>query len=181
MLFRERRQILIAVVAAAMIGGFVLFCYLPLRSKMKRLEQARAANTVVVTMALAESERLPGLEEQLEQLKESVGDYEAKIPGHRDLGVFLQEIANLMNKHQLKEQLVEPGKEAAAEALICIPVSMQCKGKLEQIFKFFDSLQELDRLLRVERIKLVNDKDLSGQVSMRTEAVIYYRAQAGQG
>ncbi|MHC4666494.1 MAG: type 4a pilus biogenesis protein PilO, partial [Planctomycetota bacterium] len=154
---------------------------LPLRGKIKVLEQARAANTVVVTKALAESERLPQLKQQLQQLKESVGDYESKIPGRRDLGVFLQEIANLMNKHQLKEQLVQPGKEAAAEGLNCIPVSMQCKGSLEQIFKFFDSLQQLDRLLRVEQIKLVNDKELSGQVSMRTEAVIYYRAQAGQG
>ncbi|MHC4500539.1 MAG: hypothetical protein ACYS9T_04795, partial [Planctomycetota bacterium] len=65
MLFQERRQILIAVVAAAMIGGFALFCYLPLRGKIKVLEQARAANTVVVTKALAESERLPQLKQQL--------------------------------------------------------------------------------------------------------------------
>jgi Tfp pilus assembly protein PilO len=181
MVFRERRQILIAVVAGVIVGGFVLLCYLPFCKKMKALEQDEAAHRVVLTRALAQSERLPVMRQQLEELKNSVGDYESKVPGHRDLGMFLQEIASLMNRHELKGQLVQPGKEVAAETLSCIPVSMQCKGRLEQIFKFFDSLEALDRLVRVERIKLTNDKDFRGEVSMRTEAVIYYRPEAGQG
>jgi len=58
---------------------------------------------------------------------------------------------------------------------------MQCKGGVEQIFEFFKSLQNLDRLVRIEQIKLVNDQDFTGQASMQTKAVVYYRAEAEQG
>jgi Tfp pilus assembly protein PilO len=58
---------------------------------------------------------------------------------------------------------------------------MQGKGRLKQIFEFFGRLQSLDRLVRIEQVKLVNDRDFSGEVSMQTKAVIYYRTEAGQG
>jgi hypothetical protein len=40
-------------------------------------------------------------------------------------------------------------------------------------------LQTLDRLIRIEQIKLSNDGKYKGQVSMETKAVIYYRAKVG--
>ncbi|MHC4659408.1 MAG: type IV pilus inner membrane component PilO [Planctomycetota bacterium] len=181
MLFRERRQIVICAVAGAMVGGFVLFRYLPLRKRIKTVEQTKAAQRDAVTKALAEQGQLPILKEQLRKLKTTVGDYEARVPGHGDLGPFLHRIANLMNEHNLREQRVQPGKEVEAEGLNCIPVSMQCKGGLKQIFEFFYSLQALERLVRIERVKLENDKDFSGELSMRTDTVVYYRPRAGQG
>jgi Tfp pilus assembly protein PilO len=85
-----------------------------------------------------------------------------------------------MNEHDLKEQVITPGAEVEAERFRCIPVSMQCKGKLSQIFKFYHQLQALDRLVRIEQVRLSNDSGYDGQVSMETKAVIYYRAKVGQ-
>jgi hypothetical protein len=42
-------------------------------------------------------------------------------------------------------------------------------------------LQRLDRLVRIESVKLVNSDDLSGQVSMQTRTVVYYRPNVDQG
>jgi len=85
-----------------------------------------------------------------------------------------------MNENNLREQLIQPGEEVKAEGLNCIPVSMKCKGSLKQIFKFFRSLQRLDRLIRIEEVKLVNDNGFSGEVSMQTKVIIFYRAKAEQ-
>jgi hypothetical protein len=152
MVFRERKQIAICVTAAVMIAGFVLFRYLPLQRRIKAIKGKRAA---VI--------------------------YERQVPRERALGVFLQEIAGLMNEHNLREQLVQPGKEIEAGELNCIPVDMQCKGRLEQIFEFYKSLQKLNRLARIEQVKLVNDRDFAGEVSMQTKAIIYYRSVTEQG
>jgi len=181
MMFRDRQQIVICVVAGAMLGAFVLFSYLPLRKKTKDVEQAKAAQRLAFAKASAERAQLPVLREQLLKLEKVVGNYETNIPGHRDLGEFLQTIANLMNKHDLKDQVVQPGKEIEAERLNCIPVSVQCKGSLKQIFDFFGSLQLLDRLVRIEQVKLTNDGDFSGELSAQTEAIIYYRSEHEQG
>jgi Tfp pilus assembly protein PilO len=181
MLFRERQQIVICAAAAVMVGGFVLLRYLPLQKKIKAVEQARAVQTVAIAKASHQSEQLPALKERLLKLQTTVCSYGANIPAQRALGVFLHKIANLMNEHNLTKQMVQPGKEIKAGQLCCIPVNIQCKGGLKQIFEFFRRLQKLDRLVRIEQVKLVNDTDFSGRVSMQTKAVIYYRQEAKQG
>jgi Tfp pilus assembly protein PilO len=181
MLFRERQQIAICVAAAVMVGVFVLLRYLPLQKKMKVVKEAQAVQRLAIAKASAESEQLPALKEQLLKLQTAVENYEANIPEKRGLGVFLHRIANLMNEHSLQGQLIQPGKEIKAEKLNCIPVSMQCEGKLKQIFEFLGRLQNLDRLVRIEQVKLVNDRDFGGEVSMQTKTAIYYRTGASQG
>jgi len=181
MVFRERQQIAICAAAAVMIVGFVLFRYLPLQRRIKAIKGKRAAQMLAITKASSESRRLPALKEELIEMQQAVAIYERRVPGERALGVFLQEIAGLMNEHNLREQLVQPGKQIEADKLNCIPVNMQCKGKLGQIFGFYKSLQKLDRLARIEQVKLVNDKNFTGEVSMQTKAIIYYRAEAEQG
>ncbi len=181
MLFRERQQIAICAVAVAMVSGFVLLRYLPLQKRIKAIGQKRAAQTLAVAEAWRQSGQLPALKEQLLKLQRAVGNHEANIPAQMELGVFLHRIANLMNEHHLKGQVIAPGKEIEVDELNCIPVNMQCKGRLKQIFEFYRRMQELDRLVRIEQVKLVNDNDFSGEVSMQTKVFIYYRPEARQG
>ena len=79
-----------------------------------------------------------------------------------------------MNEHDLKEQLIKPGGEIKTDILNCIPVTIKCKGSLEHMFSFYKRLQNLDRLVRIEKVELVNDRDLDGQVSMKTKMVVFY-------
>jgi Tfp pilus assembly protein PilO len=119
------------------------------------------------------------MKEQLLELRAKLGNYEANIPEQNTFGGFLGGIANLMNENNLQEQEITPGEEIKADKFNCIPVSMRCKGKLVQIFKLYRQLQTLDRLIRIEQVKLSNDAGYNGQVSMETKAVIYYRAKVG--
>jgi Tfp pilus assembly protein PilO len=181
MWFKERQQVVICVLAGAMVGGFLLLRYLPLRNYAKAVKERETTQTFAIAKAAAESQQLPVLEEQLLKLRATVANSGTNIPLQRDIGVFLRKIADLMNEHNLKEQVIAPGKEIEADELKCIPVDMQCKGRLAQIFEFYKQLQGLDRLVRIETVVLVNDSDFGGEVDMQTKLVIYYRPQAGQG
>jgi len=181
MLFIERKQIVICVVAGTMIVAFVLFSYLPLRQKIKTVELTKTAQTLAISKASRERVKLPAIKEQLLKLKRTVASYKVSIPDKRGLGLFLQQIADLMSKHNLREQVIAPGKEIAVKELSCIPVDMQCKGTLAKVFEFHKQMQKLDRLIRIEQVKLANDNDFSGEVSMQTKVVIYYRPQSEQG
>ena len=79
----------------------------------------------------------------------------------------------------LKEVEVEAAEEVKADEFNCIPVRIRCKGELAQIFKLYRQFQTLDRLIRIEQVRLSNDNDFNGQVSMETKAIIYYRAKVG--
>lgn len=181
MLFGKRQQIVILILAGMLVADFALFAYLPLRRRMIAVKQKRALQTVGIAKASAQNAQLPSLKEQLAKLNRAVGDYERQVPTQRDIGVFLHRIADLMAEHNLREQLIQPGKEIEAEDLSCIPINMRCKGRLTEIFEFFNSLQSLDRLVRVEQVKLVNDRYFRGEASMETSAVVYYRYKAQQG
>lgn len=180
MLFRKRQQIIICVAAGTIVIGFVLFRYLPLQKRIEAVEQSRVARRLVISKSSAESAQLPAFREHLLKLERMVGNYETNVPGRRDLGMFLHRIADLMSKYNLTDQLVQPGKEIETKGVHCIPISMQCRGRLKQIFEFFGSLQVLDRSLRIEQVKLENDGDFSGEVNMRAETVIYYRQDGEQ-
>jgi Tfp pilus assembly protein PilO len=177
MLFRKRQQVIICIVAGLFVADFVLFGYLPLKNRLKAISQARTAQSSVIAKAAAQRERLPAMRQQLQRLQGVVADFEANVPAQKSIGEFLQQIANLMTQHNLSEQVVAPHKEIKGDRLNCIPVDVQCKGKLEQIFKFYEHLQDLDRLVRIEQLSLINDTNLSGQVGMQTKAVIYYGRQ----
>ncbi|MHC4322844.1 MAG: type 4a pilus biogenesis protein PilO [Planctomycetota bacterium] len=146
---------------------------------MKVIRQTKAAQSRAISKGAADSKQLPLMKEQLLELKAKLKNYEANIPEQNTFGGFLGRIADLMNENNLQEQQITPGEEVKAEQFNCIPVSMHCKGKLAQIFKLYRQLQTLDRLIRIEEVKLSNDNGYNGQVSMETKAFIYYRAKVG--
>ena len=176
MLIRETKQVAICIFAMMLIGGFVVFRYIPLRKQIKAVETERIANRVETDMTLTQSEQLPLLKDRLEKLQNAVGDYDAQVPRKLNLGAFQRQISDLMKKHGLTGQLIEPGEEVIAKEVNCKPVNIRCTGRLEQVYNFFDSLESLDRLVRIEQVELTNDNEYSGQVSMKAKTVIYYRS-----
>ena len=181
MLFRGRQQIAICAIAAAIVCVFMVFWYLPLRRKTKEIKQAKAERALTIAKGTADAKQIPLLQKQLQELQARIGDFEASIPERRAHGGFLQRITDLMKDHDLKHEVIEPGDEIRADKFTCIPVSMECKGELAQISEFYRRLQSLDRLVRIEKVTLNNDESYGGQVTMKTEAVVYYRARVGQG
>jgi Tfp pilus assembly protein PilO len=175
-MFRERQQIIIFIVAAVSITSIVLFSFLPLRKEMKALERDRILQGSVISRASYQRQQLPQLEQRLLELQKTVENYDNRIPAQRDLGEFLQSIADLMSQQSLSHQFVEHGAEVKVGDLNCIPVSMRCKGNLKQLFEFYRQLRNIDRLVRLSQVELVNDADFKGQVSMQTKAIIYYRS-----
>jgi Tfp pilus assembly protein PilO len=179
MFFRERQQITICVVAGVIVCVFMLFGYLPLCKRIEAVNQAKAAQTLAIAQGAADSKRLPLLEEQLLKLQNKLGNYKANIPEQNTFGGFLGSVTDLMNENNLKEQEITPSEKVKADQFNCIPVGIRCKGELTQIFKLYRQLQTLDRLIRIEQVKLSNDGGYKGQVSMETKAIIYYRAKVG--
>lgn len=178
MIFRGRQQVIIFITAGTMLACFILFRYVPLRGKIEANRLRYSQIQLAISKATLQNGQLPGLKEKLAEMTKTVANYERQIPDKRALGDFLQVITSLMNENNLTEQLIQPGNEIVAKALRCIPVKMQCKGKLEQIYEFYKSLQKLDRLIRIEKVRLYNDSNFSGEVSMQTNAVIYCKPRS---
>lgn len=179
MMFEKRQQTAICIIAAMLIADFIMFGYLPSYKIIKELRQQRMEQKSVISQGRAQDRQLSPLTDKLSEVEKRVSKYGANLPEERQLGEFLHNVADLMDRQNLKEQRIEPGEEVKTEKLNCIPVKMSCRGTLKEIFQFYRQLQLLDRIVRIQQVRLLNDKDFNGQVNMQTDVVIYYACAAG--
>ncbi len=179
MVIQDRQQVVIALVALVLGAVFILGQYLPVRSRADAVEQTRRRQSLTIAQGAADGHQLPVLRRQLNSLQAVVDEYESGITADRDLGSFLSRIADIMSRHNLAGPVVAPAEEVRADALTCIPINMQCAGRFRDVSRFFSDLTTLDRFIRIEQVKLANDETLSGIVTMKTRAVVFYRSQSG--
>ena len=172
----HRQQIWVCVVGVLFLADFVFYGYLPSHRRLQSLTQARIQEERLIQTAQSQEQALPELEQSLEATEKTVVNYQDNVPTERALGTFLGQIAGIMTKHALTHQEVAPGKEIEADGLNCIPVRMECKGSLVGVFGFFNDLQSLDRLVRIENVMLKDDGNFAGRITMQTDAVIFYRS-----
>ncbi len=177
----EKKQLWITVAGIVLVCGFVFGRYMPLRKQYNQIQREKMAKLGELNLLSGQSHQISPLRQQIADLSEKVGDFDAKIPVERKLGEFLEALTVLMEDHQLTEQQIEPGDVVQLETLRCIPIQMACEGTLQQLFGFYQSLQKLDRLMRIEQVNLTEAGDFSGRVQMKTQAVIYYRGDKDNG
>jgi len=169
----RKQQMWVYIIAALFVCDFVACGYLPSRQRLSSLERVWTQQRKTIAMAAAQSAELPGLERRLRDMKKAVEGFDLRVPADRALGTFLQQIAGIMTDCRLAEQVVLPGKELKSNDLNCVPIHVACKGTLSDMFRFFTKLQSLDRLVRVEKVAMENDSDLTGQISVQVEAIIF--------
>ena len=172
----EKQQVIILALALIIFAGFGMFRYYPLAKRRSAAQKSNMEHLVKIAETKAYGQQLPIIRQKIDELRIVAGDFDKKIPKDRNFADLWDQIAKVMNRHNLKEQLVQPGNEIKGDELNCIPISIQCTGSLSQIFEFFKSLQKFDRLIRVESVTLTNDSDFTGRIKMNADANVYYQA-----
>ncbi|MBW8016372.1 MAG: type 4a pilus biogenesis protein PilO [Planctomycetes bacterium] len=176
----DKQQIIIIVVAVISLGGFGVLRYRPLAAKTRSIKAARAQFLTGDEKVKTQARQLPILNAKMEQKKKQIGDYDRKIPFGRRFASLYDEITAVMKKHNLSEQLIQPGRETVGEEISSIPITINCSGGLKDIFEFFRSIESFDRLIRIEDIEMVSELD-QDIVAVKAGAIVYYRRQSSTG
>ena len=171
----RRQQVWVYVIALLFLADFVFYGYLPSRRRLQALHASRRLQATMIEAGATQSKELPGLKSRLSSVQKLVEHYDAYIPRDASLGVFLQEIARIMTEHRLMDQVVVPGQEVESSGVDCVPVHINCKGSLKDLFGFFRDFQAMERLVRIQSVSLKNDSEYTGQVGLETDAVVFYQ------
>ncbi len=171
----ERQQLVILALAAVVISSFVGFRYYPLARRAKAAEHTATEQLTMISQTNNNIRKLPELRRQIDELCRATDGYDKEIPQERRFADLWRQIAEVMNKHNLQNQIVQPGAEIKGEKVNCIPISIKCEGSFKQIFALLQSLQGLQRLIRIESLNLANDNDFTGSIKMQADAKVYYQ------
>jgi len=163
----RREQTWVCVVAALFLCDFIVCGYLPSQQRLSSVRQAQAQQQQTINMAAAQG---------VELARRLVERFDASVPPDRALGDFLKRVADVMVTCNLTDPEVLPGKEFSAGDLGCIPVHLTWHGTLSQVFGFFNRLQTLDRLVRIETMMLQNDAEFTGQLKLEADVVIFHQS-----
>ena len=176
----RKQQVWVCIIAGLFLCDFILCGYLPSQQRLTSLLQAREHQRNAIHMAAAQGAELPGLKTRLRDTEAIVDRFEACVPADSALGAFLQRITAVMAAHELTDPVVLPGKEQEAEDLGCIPIHMTCQGTVTSLFDFFNTLETLDRMVRIDKVTLENDSDFTGKLTMQAEAYIFYQLKSSR-
>lgn len=171
----DRQQLIIVLLGVLVGGGFAIFRYIPIVRQKYTIQKEMEQQDQVIDEICSLSVLIPELKQQKNQLEKQLLPFEQKVPRGRNLAELWRHIAEVMNECGLTDQLVQPGAELKSDQLCSIPLTIECKGSMEQIFSLFKSLENVDRLVRVEEVNLENEKDFSSTVKMKARASVYYQ------
>ncbi len=172
----EKQQIVIIGVVVAIVGGFLVLECFPLQKKIRTLRAARLEQSMFSTKTAMNLQQMPILQKHLEDIEQTVDKITLKVPESPDLGPLLRQLASVMNKYKLRKQLIQPGTEQWVNQLCRIPLDVQCNGGLREIYKFFKAIEKLDRIIRIESVRLTSNTTLRGNIALSIQASVYYES-----
>lgn len=154
--------------------------YYPVYLQRKALKQILQKHSAKLDEIQAYSERLPILHQQVRELEPRAAEFARRFPEQREFSRLWRQIAEMMNRHHLSDQLVRPGTVFCNDSICYIPLEIQCRGTFEELFQFFRSLEQYDRLIRFEEVHLSNDETFTGQLTLKAQACVFYQSEEPQ-
>lgn len=173
----EHQQRLIAAVGILLIAGFSGYRFAALWQQRKALDDSVEQSQQTLADIHRQSARLPGLEKELAQKRQQAEAFDRRIPVGRSFAELWRQIADLMNAHRLIDQTVQPGSPIEDARLGAIPLTLSCRGSMQDIYAFFRAMEQQDRLIRFEQVELSNDGNFSGVVKLTAKAQLYYQPE----
>ena len=171
----DKQQLIILTLSAVILCGFGVFQYAPVIRQKHAIRDRMAKQDQLSETICSQSVLLPELKQQEKQLQKELIPFSKKVPQGRHFAQLWQQIADVMNECNLTDQLVQPGEELKSEQLCSIPLAFECQGSLEQLFAFFRAMENMDRLVRFEEVKLETGSDFSAVVKLNAKASVYYQ------
>ena len=111
----DRKQVILLAITAAVGAGFAMFGYLPIARQKLVLRESMRRNALTLEQIRVQGRELPDLEKKVEALEQKAVEFNEKVPRERQFAQLWQTITQIMNEHQLSNQLVQPGVEVRGE------------------------------------------------------------------
>lgn len=171
----DKKQYLIMTVVILVMGAIGFLRCKPLIAKAGQLREIKSRQTLENLQICNQMKDLPRIGQRMKELQQQVGDYYNKIPRERQFAGLWDQIADVMNSHELKDQLIQPGQEVIGKEINSISVNIKCTGSLSQLFGFLKELDGFERVIRIEQLRLTNSVSEPGRITMNANAKIYYQ------
>jgi type IV pilus assembly protein PilO len=157
-------------VAVVMGGLYYQFFYADLSDEITAAE----GNKTRLTDELASYERRKveylAYRNELKQLQEEQRDLLRVLPKRDELASFLSSIQEQAELSGLEIPVFAPDAEVMEDLYVKIPVRMEVRGPFHAVTKFFKSMSDMRRIVTVEDLALVPERDAKSDAPTKLKA-----------
>jgi Tfp pilus assembly protein PilO len=158
-----------------LVGATVALVFRPQGRQLDELRTQIATRQNVLESDAQKVAVVPEMLRQVQEMKQRYRDFDRKLPKRKELGGFLREISGNLSEERLANQLIEPGNPSREELFNTLPIGMKFHGSYLSLASFLKRLDEMQRLSRVEKLKIdCNAKDDSAALDIEVLLDIYF-------
>ena len=179
----DRRQAVLLLIAAAMVIVFIPSVYLPKAGQLNSLEASLEQSRIELEAMTARSARVPVAAAELENLVPQYQLNLRRVPQQDHTAEFLHEISTVLAEEQTKRRELIPGASRPGEGCIESPIAITFDSSFTGAYRTISRIEQLDRMSRMDSIRISALPDDSGLVRVELRLVIFHTnaATAGSG
>lgn len=147
------RVCLLIVIVISVTCGYLIVNHVN-RQKRLILQEENLISEKLKKLDLAET-NLENLNKFLDDTKKELKVINDQIPESAKIGEFLREIDSLMKKREEILINIEPLSPVMEDHYKRIPIRMEFKGSFDNTYKILHDLETMNRLLVMEKIKIL--------------------------
>ncbi|HAU37240.1 MAG TPA: hypothetical protein DCX07_05935 [Phycisphaerales bacterium] len=156
------------------MGAAAAFVYVPQSRKLNELRGEVVSQEEAIKMDLQRAAVVPEIRNQVQEMRSRYINWQRRLPKQKELGQFLREISTQISDQSLSNQVIEPGNPAREELYHTLPIIMKFGGPYPAMAQFLKGLENMERLTRVQRIRIKNDPKKDGEVDVELRLNIYF-------
>ncbi len=174
-------SLIVLGILAGIAVGAVVAVFVPQSRRLRALQAETVSRRAGLEADARKAAVVPGMVRRVEALKQRYNEHwEKKLPRRQDLGDFIREISNHRDAAGLSGQLIEPGTPTREELYHTLPIMLQVRGSFGALAEFLRRLDHMERLTRVQKMKIITDtKQVPAVLDIQIEMNIYF-TDAGQ-
>lgn len=169
----DRHQLLILLVAAVMIGSFLLLVLWPQQRRLSALGTAVARERTLVKQKVQTSRKGIYVGARIAGLRKARGFLEDRLPPEPRLAEFLEQVAECVAAEPLVSHEVQRADAESQDRVPAVPIRLRLVGPFEAVYRCLAGIEGLRRASRFRPLRLARAAGKEGVVAEATIMVYY--------
>jgi len=176
----DRAQLVILLVAAVMLGSFLLLVLWPKQCELSALGSAVRRERELVSRKVRTSHEGLYVSARTSGLRKTQGLLDRRLPPEPRVAEFLQGIGERVLAEPGVAHEVQRGEPAVGGAAPATPLRLRLSGPVEGVYRCLAGIEGMERLNRFRRVHVRRSDDGRGVVA-DADIVVYHLPRAAAG
>ena len=166
------KMLMFLVAFVAVLAVIWYMSIVPIREEIARLQQEEETQIEVLEVRQKKAANLEPLEEQMQEMEQSLGDMVRQLPDKTEVAGLLVDISQTGLSAGLEFREFRPKALVPQEFYSTLPIEIQTQGGYHQMAEFISGLAALPRIVTVHDVRIESKEDAS-RLSMTMVAKTY--------